>query len=146
EIKNPLTPLKLGIQQLERSWKEKDPRFEERFGKFSESFIEQIDSLSLIASEFSEFAKMPDTQLKAVDVMDILAKAVEVFRKNVGVRIAVTNTCGQNAITIQGDRDQLLRSFNNLIKNSIEAAITKRRCHSNITVSYDADYYVAIAI
>src|SRR5690606_14012996 len=99
EIKNPLTPLKLGIQQLERSWKEKDPRFEQRFEKFSESFIEQIDSLSHIASEFSEFAKMPDTQLKEVDVMDILAKAVEVFRNNVGVRIAISNTCGENAIT-----------------------------------------------
>ncbi len=146
EIKNPLTPLKLGIQQLERSWKEKDPRFDERFEKFSESFIEQIDSLSHIASEFSEFAKMPDTQLKEVDILDILAKAVEVFRNNVGVRIAVTSTSGENAITIQGDRDQLLRSFNNLIKNSIEAAITKRRCQINITVSYDADHYVAIAI
>lgn len=146
EIKNPLTPLKLGIQQLERSWKEKDPRFEERFEKFSESFIEQIDSLSHIASEFSEFAKMPDTQLKEVDVLDILAKAVEVFRNNVGVRITITNTCGENTITIQGDRDQLLRSFNNLIKNSIEAAITKRRCQINIAINYDTDHFVAIAI
>ena len=146
EIKNPLTPLKLGIQQLERSWKEKDPRFEERFEKFSQSFIEQIDSLSLIASEFSEFAKMPDTQLKEVDVMDILTKAVEVFRNNVGVRIAITNACGENAITIRGDRDQLLRSFNNLIKNSIEASISKRRCQINITISYSADHHVAIAI
>src|SRR5690606_9295543 len=146
EIKNPLTPLKLGIQQLERSWREKDPRFDERFEKFSESFIEQIDSLSLIASEFSEFAKMPDTQLKEVDVMDILTKAVEVFRNNVGVRIAITNACGENAITIRGDRDQLLRSFNNLIKNSIEAAISKRRCQINITISYSADRHVAIAI
>lgn len=146
EIKNPLTPLKLGIQQLERSWREKDPRFEERFEKFSDSFIEQIDSLSHIASEFSEFAKMPDTQLKEVDVLDILVKAVEVFRNNVGVKITITNGCGQHAVTIQGDRDQLLRSFNNLIKNSIEAAITKRRCHIHIAVSYDTDHYVAIAI
>lgn len=146
EIKNPLTPLKLGIQHLERSWKEKDPRFDQRFKKFSESFIEQIDSLSFIASEFSEFAKMPDTQLKEVDILDILAKAVEVFRNNVGVRIAVTNAYGENTITIQGDRDQLLRSFNNLIKNSIEAAISKRRCQINITVNYDTDHYVAIAI
>src|SRR5690606_6846193 len=119
---------------------------EERFEKFSESFVEQIDSLSLIASEFSEFARMPDTQLKEVDVLDILAKAAEVFRNNVGVRITMTNACGESAITIQGDRDQLLRSFNNLIKNSIEAAITKRRCQINIAVSYDADHYVAIAI
>ncbi|MBK1439759.1 HAMP domain-containing histidine kinase [Parapedobacter sp. ISTM3] len=146
EIKNPLTPLKLGIQQLERSWKEKDPRFDERFARFSESFIEQIDSLSLIASEFSEFAKMPDTQLKEVDVLDIINKAVEVFSNNVGVKIQVINQCGDGPINILGDRDQLLRSFNNLIKNSIEAAITKRRCHIHITISYDMDNYLSIAV
>src|SRR5690606_13123488 len=78
--------------------------------------------------------------------LDILAKAVEVFRNNVGVKITLTNTCGGNTITIQGDRDQLLRSFNNLIKNSIEAAITKRRCQINIDVSYETDHYVAISI
>lgn len=146
EIKNPLTPLKLGIQQLERSWREKDERFNERFAKFSESFIEQIDSLSHIASEFSEFAKMPDTQLKEVDVLDILDKAVDVFQNNIGVNITVANSCGQDALVIQGDRDQLLRSFNNLIKNSIEAAVTKRRCHIEITVNHDRDHHVAIAI
>ncbi len=146
EIKNPLTPLKLGIQQLERSWKERDPRFDERFARFSASFIEQIDSLSLIASEFSEFAKMPDTQLKEVDVLDIMNKTVEVFSNNVGVQIRIFNQCGGNAISIQGDRDQLLRSFNNLIKNSIEAAIAKRKCIINIHINYDGDNYVSIAI
>ncbi|MGK6349873.1 ATP-binding protein [Parapedobacter sp. DT-150] len=146
EIKNPLTPLKLGIQQLERSWKERDPRFDERFARFSASFIEQIDSLSLIASEFSEFAKMPDTQLKEVDVLDIINKAAEVFSNNVDVKIRIINRCGDGVITTQGDRDQLLRSFNNLIKNSIEATITKRKCYIDIAISYDADDYVSIAI
>ncbi|SEL61817.1 HAMP domain-containing protein [Parapedobacter koreensis] len=146
EIKNPLTPLKLGIQQLERSWKEKDPRFDERFARFSESFIEQIDSLSLIASEFSEFAKMPDTQLKEVDVLDIINKAAEVFSNNVGVKIQILNHCGDDTIKIQGDRDQLLRSFNNLMKNSIEATITKRRCHIDVIIAYDMDGYVLIAL
>ncbi|WP_379019377.1 sensor histidine kinase [Parapedobacter deserti] len=146
EIKNPLTPLKLGIQQLNRSWKEKDPRFDERFARFSESFIEQIDSLSRIASEFSEFAKMPDTQLKEVDLLDILNKAVEVFNNNSGVKIQINNHCGGSAIKIHGDRDQLLRSFNNLIKNSIEATIAKRKCYISITITYDASNYVSLAI
>src|SRR5690606_38278932 len=109
EIKNPLTPLKLSIQQLERSWKEKDPRFDERFARFSESFIEQIDSLSRIASEFSEFAKMPYIQLKEVDVLDILNNVVEVFNSDIGLKIQITNHCDDYAIKILGDRDQLLR-------------------------------------
>ncbi len=146
EIKNPLTPLKLGIQQLERSWKEKDPRFDERFLRFSESFIEQIDSLSRIASEFSEFAKMPDTQLKEVDLLDIINKAVAVFSNDVGVKIQIANHCGNQPIITHGDRDQLLRSFNNLIKNSIEATLAKRRCQIDIHIHHDAGNYVAVAV
>lgn len=146
EIKNPLTPLKLGIQQLERSWKEKDPRFDERFDRFSTSFIEQIDSLSLIASEFSEFAKMPDIQLKEVDVLDIINNAAAVFSNNVGVEVQISKLCNDDQINVQGDHDQLLRSFNNLIKNSIEAAIGKRKCRINISIGYDQHHNVSIAI
>lgn len=146
EIKNPLTPLKLGIQQLERSWKEKDPRFDERFERFSTSFIEQIDSLSLIASEFSEFAKMPDIQLKEVDVLDIISNAAEVFRSNASVEIQFSKLGNDTSIYILGDHDQLLRSFNNLIKNSIEAAISKRKCRIDISIGYDAQENVSISI
>ena len=65
EIKNPLTPLKLGLQLLEKSWRDKDPKFDQKFERFSKSFVEQIESLSSIASEFSAFAKMPDTRIVA---------------------------------------------------------------------------------
>jgi len=146
EIKNPLTPLKLGIQQLERSWKERDPRFDERFARFTESFIEQIDSLSRIASEFSEFAKMPDTQLKEINLLDILNKAVEVFNSDSSVKITMNNQCDPEVTMVLGDRDQLLRSFNNLIKNSIEATIAKRKCLIDIRVVYDPTGFIIIAI
>jgi two-component system nitrogen regulation sensor histidine kinase NtrY len=128
EIKNPLTPLKLGIQQLERSWRDNDPDFEMRFKRFNESFIEQIESLTHIASEFSNFAKMPETKLEWVDLIDIMYKAVEVFNNSPNVTIQYTVISGYEKMMIQADRDQLLRAFNNLIKNSIEAAVGKRRC------------------
>lgn len=146
EIKNPLTPLKLGIQQLERSWREKDPRFDERFERFSSSFVEQIDSLSRIASEFSEFAKMPDIQLKEVDIVDIIDNAAEVFNNNAEVDIRIAKLCDDEHIVILGDRDQLLRTFNNLIKNSIEAGIGKRRCRIEISIGYDLQQQVSIAV
>ena len=63
EIKNPLTPLKLGLQLLDKSWRDKDPKFDQKFERFSKSFVEQIESLSSIASEFSAFAKMPETKM-----------------------------------------------------------------------------------
>jgi two-component system nitrogen regulation sensor histidine kinase NtrY len=140
EIKNPLTPLKLGIQQLERSWKDHDPDFEIRFKRFSESFIEQIESLTHIASEFSNFAKMPDTKLEWVDLIDIMYKAVEVFNNSHNVTIQYTVIGGYDKMMIYADRDQLLRAFNNLIKNSIEAAVGKRRCLIKINLIKEGEF------
>ena len=120
EIKNPLTPLKLGVQLLEKSWKEKDPNFDKKFEKFSKSFIEQIESLSHIASEFSNFAKMPDTVLTEVNLKQIIERSIEVYSQMENVSISF-NDHTDSAIFVKGDKDQLLRSFNNLIKNSVEA-------------------------
>lgn len=120
EIKNPLTPLKLGVQLLEKSWKEKDPNFDKKFEKFSKSFIEQIESLSHIASEFSNFAKMPDTVLTEVNLKQIIERSIEVYSQMQNVTISFMDKT-DTAIFVKGDKDQLLRSFNNLIKNSVEA-------------------------
>jgi two-component system nitrogen regulation sensor histidine kinase NtrY len=120
EIKNPLTPLRLGIQMLERSWKEKDPNFEKKFEKFNKSFIEQIDSLSHIASEFSNFAKMPDLKLEDFTVSSVLNQAIQVYKQMAHVVIEYNEADFSNH-WIRADKDQLLRSFNNLLKNAIEA-------------------------
>src|SRR5690606_39019104 len=82
EIKNPLTPLRLGVQLLNRSWKENDPDFDQKFDRFSKSFIEQIESLNHIASEFSNFAKMPDTVLGDVDVIEVIEQAASIHSEN----------------------------------------------------------------
>ena len=119
EIKNPLTPLKLGLQLLEKSWKDKDPKFDAKFERFSKSFVEQIESLSSIASEFSAFAKMPDTRIERIDVFDMLTQAVTIFKQMDNVKILYQ--APENPFYISADRDQLLRCFNNLLKNAIEA-------------------------
>lgn len=120
EIKNPLTPLRLGIQMLDRSWKDKDEKFDEKFNKFSKSFLEQIDSLSRIASEFSNFAKMPELKLEKLEVFDVLNKAIEVYSQMGHIKINCDENSLQNCMVLV-DKDQLLRSFNNLLKNAIEA-------------------------
>ncbi len=136
EIKNPLTPLKLGVQLLERSWKEQDPNFEKKFASFNKSFVEQIDSLATIASEFSNFAKMPDTKLENIALMPIIDQAKEVFSTADDVEILILNRATKE-IVVLGDKDQLLRSFNNLLKNAIEAAQGKPRCVVKIHISND---------
>ncbi|MBC7915048.1 MAG: HAMP domain-containing histidine kinase [Pyrinomonadaceae bacterium] len=132
EIKNPLTPLKLGVQLLDKSWKAKDPNFDKKFEKFSKSFIEQIDSLSLIASEFSNFAKMPDTPFENVNLNDIIQKTIDLFEQTEDLEItyfAVSN------VVVRGGKDHLLRIFNNLIKNAIEAIPDFRK--GNIRISLE---------
>ena len=136
EIKNPLTPLKLGVQLLEKSWREKDPNFEKKFASFNKSFIEQIDSLATIASEFSNFAKMPDTKLEHIALVPIIEQAKEVYSSMDHVEIHVLNRSNAE-IVILGDKDQLLRSFNNLLKNAIEAADGKEKCVIKIHITND---------
>ncbi|HKG07777.1 MAG TPA: HAMP domain-containing sensor histidine kinase [Pedobacter sp.] len=138
EIKNPLTPLKLGVQLLEKSWKEKDANFEQKFERFSKSFIEQIDSLSTIASEFSNFAKMPDTKLERLLLLPIIGQARDVFTNTQDVSIHVQNHTSR-AVTVLGDKDQLLRTFNNLFKNAIEAANASIRCVITVNITNDDD-------
>ncbi|MHA4893947.1 sensor histidine kinase [Pedobacter sp. PWIIR3] len=138
EIKNPLTPLKLGVQLLEKSWKEKDPNFEAKFERFSKSFIEQIDSLSTIASEFSNFAKMPDTKLEKLQLLPIISQARNVFTNSDSVEIYILNHT-TTEISILGDKDQLLRTFNNLLKNAIEASLDTKKCLIKILISNDEE-------
>ncbi len=119
EIKNPLTPLKLGLQLLEKSWREKDPKFDQKFERFSHSFVEQIESLSSIASEFSAFAKMPDTHIERVNIFEVISQAVTIFKQTENFKISFQ--APRDPLFISADKDQLLRSFNNLLKNAIEA-------------------------
>ncbi len=135
EIKNPLTPLKLGLQLLEKSWRDKDPKFDLKFERFSKSFVEQIESLSSIASEFSSFAKMPDTRLVRINVFDMLAQAVTIFVHMDNIKI--NYIAPEMPFVINADRDQLLRCFNNLLKNAIEA--TQHQKPGIIDINYEVN-------
>lgn len=146
EIKNPLTPMKLGIQQLSRSFYENDPRLKERFQKISTSFIQQIDALSHIASEFSAFAKLPDTNLVPIDLIAKINKSLNVYNNNQNTAIVFENHTNLQHITVLGDRDQLLRSFNNLLKNAIEATSRRRKHRINIQVYLPDENWVRIVI
>lgn len=145
EIKNPLTPLRLGVQLLERAWRDKDDRFDDKFERFCASFIEQIESLNHIASEFSNFAKMPDTKLDDVQIVDVIEKSISTYSDNPNVTITLESIVDRSVI-VRGDRDQLLRSFNNLIKNALEARRQNEKSIIIISVRSQSAETIAIAV
>lgn len=146
EIKNPLTPMKLGIQQLIRSYNEQDPRFTERFDRISTSIIEQIDSLSTIATEFSAFAKLPETNLIKIDILEKIQTTTNLFNSSVNIMITLSNSTNLERIYVLGDNDQFMRSLNNLFKNAIEASKGKKKHKIDIMVDLYNENWVRILI
>ncbi len=120
EIKNPLTPMKLSVQLLQRTWNNKDDNFGNRLKKISETLIEQIDTLSAIASEFSAFAKMPKAQNEEVDLIAKLGTVVQLFDNDRQTKINL-ETNNLEEVIILADKEQLSRVFINVIKNGIQA-------------------------
>lgn len=120
EIKNPLTPMKLSVQYLQRAWQNELPDYEKRLDKFTQTMIEQIDALSIIASEFSDFAKMPFTNKIKIDLVEIIQNTIILFKTYDKINFHFVYDEHEN-YSVYADKEQLLRAFNNLIKNSIQA-------------------------
>ncbi len=121
EIKNPLTPMKLSVQYLEKAWKEKVPDWEERLERFTKTMTEQIDNMSVIAGEFSDFAKMPAGKNDLLDLRKFIPEVLDLYKDFEKVSIRLEMPEGNEPMTVYADRSQLLRVFNNLIKNAIQA-------------------------
>jgi two-component system nitrogen regulation sensor histidine kinase NtrY len=132
EIKNPLTPMKLSIQYLQRAWKDNVPDFENFLKRVTETLIEQIEKLSSIATEFSHFAKMPAAKRENINLLEKIRSSVILFSNSSNMKI-VTHLNDYEIIIINADGEQLLGVFNNLINNAIQA-IPKER-EGVITIS-----------
>ncbi|MEX2379882.1 MAG: ATP-binding protein, partial [Vicingaceae bacterium] len=144
EIKNPLTPMKLSIQHLLRAYESGIEVDQERIKRTSENLIEQIDTLSRIANAFSSFAKMPEKELQETDLIPALQSAIALYENE--VEIHFENELQANQALIMGDKDQLLRLFNNLIKNAVHAIEEKEEGRIDIRL-YESEkqYIISIA-
>lgn len=120
EIKNPLTPMRLNIQHLQRSIMDRPDEIQERLNNFSKIMIEQIDTLARISSEFSNFAKMPRPEMEALNISDTLKSGVDLFANTPNV-IVVFDDQTDGSIHIEADKKQMLRSISNLLMNAIQS-------------------------
>lgn len=120
EIKNPLTPMKLNIQYLERAWKEgSDANFDDKLSRISKNLTEQIDSLSDIATQFSSFAVLDEVNPELISVNTLLKNSVDLFSGH--KHITFNTHLPENELLIWADRNQFIRILNNLLKNATQA-------------------------
>lgn len=120
EIKNPLTPMKLSVQHLQRVFDPNDPKAKERIERVTNSLIEQIDALTHIANEFSNFAKLPQPVMAEIDLIDLTKAVVALFDNDEDVAVKLELNASE-AIFVNADKEMILRVLNNLVSNGIQA-------------------------
>jgi two-component system, NtrC family, nitrogen regulation sensor histidine kinase NtrY len=126
EIKNPLTPMKLTLQHMKRIIDDAGDNGEtEKKQKQINTLLEQIETLSDIATSFSNFAKMPAPKSELLDIRLLLLETIELYDKKELGKIVTNIEEGQ--FMIEGDRKWLGRAFSNLIINGFQAVSDHRK-------------------
>ena len=122
EIKNPLTPIKLGAQQLERAWNDERGDFDERLRRYTRVVVEQIDILSEIAQDFSTLAAVGLGEREEVDLKVTLSEVFELYRQS-HPEVLWKLELPDAPLAMQGSKQHLTRALNNLISNAIDATL-----------------------
>lgn len=119
EIKNPLTPMKLQIQFLQHAYKNRPEDVGPLLKRTANTLIEQIDGLTRIASDFSNFAQMPAANNDYLNLNDLVKSVYQLFSKEENVQLSLS--IPEDDTLIFADKDQTIRVLNNVIKNAIQA-------------------------
>lgn len=132
EIKNPLTPMKLNIQYLQQAINTNHPDIINLTKRVSSSIIEQIDNLNYIASEFSNFAKMPENKTERIDIKSMLERIILLFAGNRD--LTITHSFPEEQVIVFADHSQMLRIFTNIVQNAAEALLPAEERHGEINI------------
>ena len=130
EIKNPLTPMKLSIQFLQRAIHEKNPDLQQLSHNVSITLVEQIDQLAKIASDFSQFANIGIVKMEKFDLNELIASLINLYNTN--QKVVITFKHSAHTALIYADKTQISRLFTNLFQNAIEASESADKININI--------------
>ena len=128
EVKNPLTPMKLLIQNFERKFDKNDPEIDQKVRNLSRSLVDQIDLVATVASAFSEFAKLPPKNDEFFNLKEELENLVRVFNDDGNIYFHAN----KDMMPVRMDRIYLSRIFTNLITNAKQAVSEQRKSIINI--------------
>ena len=116
EIKNPLTPMRLTVQSFQKNFDVNDLYIDKKLDEFIKTLIQQIDTMSSIASAFSNFAEMPAQEGGKINIIEITRLALKIFKEK-----HITFNSEYKDLQVSIDRTQMIRIITNLVKNAIEA-------------------------
>jgi nitrogen fixation/metabolism regulation signal transduction histidine kinase len=133
EIKNPLTPMRLTVQSFQRKFDINDLELKQKLKDYSETLIQQIDTMSAVASAFSNFASMPAQQNETINVVEVVELALDIFNEDY-----IVFEKQEQEIVSKMDRTQLIRIITNLVKNAIQA-IPDDQQYKSVTVTVKRD-------
>lgn len=119
EIRNPLTPMKLAVQHLQRAWHDRADQLGDIIDKVTRTLVDQIERLSRISDEFSRFARMPRRSTAEVDVAATLAESVALFHNHDD--IVFHTEIDEDLPPVLADREELARAFTNILRNAVQA-------------------------
>ena len=126
EIKNPLTPMKLSIQFLQKAIDNNSPHVKELTAQVAKTLVEQIDHLSKIAFDFSQFANIGNTNVEVFDINEVIRSLDNLYKTSHEGDLKL-NTVDEKVL-VKADKTQMNRLFTNLIQNAIEACDGKDKC------------------
>jgi len=126
EIKNPLTPMKLSIQYLQRAIQTNQPNVQQLTSNVATTLIEQIDHLSKIAADFSQFANIGNKKVEEIDLHNVLRSLVDLYTSNPNMQMEWNPL--SYPLMMRADKTHMNRLFTNLLTNAVDACSEARGC------------------
>ncbi len=142
EIKNPLTPMKLTLQHLLRLQAEGNLDDPTKLKKPIETLIHQVDTLSDIATSFSNFAKMPQPKKELMDFKSVVLGTLELFKNRENEKIIFGDLTEEETLTVLGDKQLFGRIIANLIINGFQASDHQKKALMHVFLRIIEDQVV----
>jgi signal transduction histidine kinase len=120
EVKNPLTPLKLSAQHLQRAYRDGADNFDQILADATRRIIDQVEALRKVAGRFSAFAGKSTRELRQVDVNALVREAVALY-DTPEARHTFATDCSPVLPPVMADADDLRRVLINLVTNALQA-------------------------
>lgn len=130
EVKNPLTPMKLTMQNFERKFDPNDPEIGNKVKKMSATIIEQIDLIATVATAFSQFAQLPEKNNETFNINQEMESILRIFSDD-----NVFLHANKDHIMVNMDKIYLNRIITNLVTNAVQAA----RDNAKLIVNVDLE-------